>query len=173
MARYDPLTGLANRALFYERLSVALAQAADRSTGLAVLYLDMDGFKSVNDTHGHALGDALLKLAARRLSHGVRETSLVARLGGDEFVILLEDLRSPAHATSVAANLRAALAQPFDVEGQRLGLGASIGIAVYPQDGVSAEDLLRRADQAMYAEKNLDRAQAAPIIGPGGRREAG
>lgn len=172
MAQYDPLTGLANRALFYERLRYALASALESGIGLAVLYLDMDGFKSVNDTYGHALGDALLKLAARRLRHGVRESSVVARLGGDEFVILLEQLRSPAHATSVAATLRSALARPFDLEGQRLTLGASIGIATYPQDGVIAEDLMRRADQAMYAEKKPDRAPATPAIGPSGRREA-
>ena len=172
MAQYDPLTGLANRVLFYERLCLAHVATAASGAGLAVLYLDLDGFKSVNDSHGHALGDALLKLVARRLRHGVRESSMVARLGGDEFVVLLEELRSPAHAASVAASLRAALAQPFDVDGQRLSLGASIGTAVYPQDGASAEDLLCGADQAMYAEKNEGRSQVAPVLGPGRCSEA-
>jgi diguanylate cyclase (GGDEF)-like protein len=162
MARYDGLTGLANRELFYERLRVALASAATSANGLAVLYLDLDGFKHVNDTHGHARGDTLLELAARRLCHGVRESSLVARLGGDEFVVLLEDLHSTSDAETVAANLRTVLSQPFEVAGLHLNVGASIGIAVYPQDGTSAEDLLRRADQAMYAEKSAARSIRRP-----------
>jgi len=167
MAQYDPLTGLANRVLFYERLRLALLSAAAGDSGLAVLYLDLNGFKSVNDTYGHALGDTLLKLVARRLRHSVRASSVVARFGGDEFVVLLEELRSPAHAASVAAAIRAGLAQPFDVDGQCLSLGTSIGIAVYPQDGESAEELLQRADQAMYAQKNEGRVQATPVFGAG------
>ncbi|WP_348765662.1 diguanylate cyclase [uncultured Salinisphaera sp.] len=158
MARYDGLTGLANREVFYERLRAALNSPGTKPNGLAVLYLDLDGFKHVNDRYGHALGDTLLELAARRLCHSVRETSLVARLGGDEFVVLLENLRTPAEAESVAANLRIALCRPFDASGQRLHVGVSIGVAVYPQDGKRAEDLLRRADQAMYAEKKTPRA---------------
>ncbi|WP_198651860.1 diguanylate cyclase [Salinicola sp. RZ23] len=157
MARYDGLTGLANREAFHERLRAALVSPGPTPNRLALLYLDLDGFKRINDTHGHALGDTLLELAARRLCHAVRESSLVARLGGDEFAVLLQNLHAPAEADSVAANLRHALRQPFDVSGQRLQVGVSIGVAVYPRDGTSAEALLRRADQAMYAEKRASR----------------
>ncbi|WIX32366.1 diguanylate cyclase [Salinicola sp. JS01] len=157
MARYDGLTGLANREAFHERLRAALAPLGAPPKRLAVLYLDLDGFKHINDTYGHALGDTLLKLAGQRLRHGVRDSSLVARLGGDEFAVLLENLRAPAEAERVAAALRQTLRQPFDVSGQRLQVGVSIGVAVSQRDGTSAEELLRRADQAMYAEKRAPR----------------
>ncbi|KFF48422.1 hypothetical protein GY26_14485 [Gammaproteobacteria bacterium MFB021] len=157
MARYDGLTGLANREAFHERLRAALALPGTSPNRLAVLYLDLDGFKHINDTYGHALGDALLELAGQRLRHAVRDASLVARLGGDEFAVLLEDLRAPAEAERVATTLRQTLRQPFDVSGQRLQVGVSIGVAVSQRDGDSAEALLRRADQAMYTEKRAPR----------------
>jgi diguanylate cyclase (GGDEF)-like protein/PAS domain S-box-containing protein len=154
MARHDPLTDLANRGLLMDRLEAALAQARRSHAGLALLYLDLDDFKQVNDRHGHAAGDALLREAARRLTGCVRESDTVARIGGDEFVVLLGGVQTPDDAQRVAEKIRDALNQPIEVEGRLLSASPSIGIARHPEDGGDAAQLLRFADEAMYRAKS-------------------
>ncbi|MCQ4346893.1 diguanylate cyclase [Pseudomonas stutzeri] len=152
-ARHDALTGLANRALFLERVQAALARGQRSGGRLALLYLDLDDFKQVNDALGHAAGDLLLQETARRLQQSVRETDTVARIGGDEFVVLLEEIREPAQASLLAERIRAALSRPVELSGSLRAIGSSVGIAIYPEDGESEAELLRRADAAMYASK--------------------
>ena len=154
-ALHDPLTGVANRTLFGDRVAHALARAARDASGLAVLYLDLDGFKRVNDTLGHAAGDRCLTVFAERLVAAVRVGDTVARLGGDEFAVLLEGAHrahAEMQAVIVAERIEAALRPPVDVAGQALCLLASIGIAS-GSGTASADDLLRAADRAMYAAK--------------------
>jgi len=154
MAQYDQLTQLPNRRLFNDRLETALTRARREQTQLALLFLDLDRFKQVNDTFGHAAGDLLLQQVAQRLRDGVRESDTVARLSGDEFVVLLEHGQVIDDSTAVAEKLRAALDEPFDLNGQALLIHTSIGIALYPQHGDSAAQLLSLADQAMYRVKH-------------------
>jgi diguanylate cyclase (GGDEF)-like protein len=152
-ALHDELTGLPNRKLLLRRCEVALAEVS-RSSGVAgFLLLDLDRFKEVNDTLGHPAGDQLLQTVAHRLTHSVRPGDLVARLGGDEFAVLLPVIRSTATAREVAARLRAALSEPFRLDGMTLAVEASIGIAVYPADAPDVEQLMQRADVAMYLAK--------------------
>ena len=155
LALHDPLTGLANRALFADRVAHALARAARDGTGVAVLYLDLDGFKRLNDALGHAAGDRCLVAAAERLRGAVRADDTAARLGGDEFAVLLEGAH-PAHAeaeaVAVAERVAAALRAPVEVEGEPRQLAASVGIAAAGGPAAPSE-LLRRADRAMYAAK--------------------
>jgi diguanylate cyclase (GGDEF)-like protein len=153
MAQHDPLTRLPNRALLHDRLHTALARARREQTQLSLLFLDLDKFKQVNDTFGHAIGDLLLQMVANRLRQCIRESDTVARLGGDEFVVLLEDFRSPDHALLVAEKIRLALNQPFDLNGQAHRTLPSIGVAFYPQHGDDAHQLLSHADNAMYVAK--------------------
>ena len=158
LAFYDVLTGLPNRRLLMERLGALVEQAHAGSRLGAVLYLDLDNFKNVNDARGHATGDALLRHAAARLGQAVRASDTVARIGGDEFVVLLEGLDpEPAAATRTALDVadlvRAALAAPVDLEGQPYHIAASIGVALSRRAGESAHDLLREADTAMYQAK--------------------
>ena len=168
LALYDGLTGLANRAYFNEHLKNALARSKRHAAGFATLFIDLDRFKRINDTLGHAVGDAVLRQAAARLLGCVRETdavapldpetdSMVARLGGDEFVVLLRDVLAPRDAVVVATRMIAALAAPFVIEGHELVVTASIGIAMHPTDGDSVEALVKAADAAMYAAKKLGR----------------
>jgi len=152
-AGHDNLTGLANRALFEDRLNAVLARARREQSRFALLYIDLDRFKDVNDTHGHATGDRLLQEVARRLQHGMRESDTVARLGGDEFAVLLTALIRPEHAAHVAEKLRATLSEPHVLGDLSLVCTPSIGIAVYPEDGNSLETLLDHADTAMYSHK--------------------
>ena len=152
-ARYDELTGLPNRRLFQDRMHSALARCRRSRTRAAMLYVDIDNFKVVNDSLGHAAGDRLLKEFACRLVGCVREQDTVARMGGDEFVVLLENVSSFDDALSVAEKIRGTTQQPLDIEGHVLQTMASIGIALYPDDGLEAESLLRHADKAMYLEK--------------------
>ncbi|HEU4950335.1 MAG TPA: GGDEF domain-containing protein, partial [Holophagaceae bacterium] len=163
LATHDPLTGLANRATLEDRLQSALARARRDGSGFGLVFLDIDGFKAVNDRLGHAAGDELLKLIANRLRQSVRESDLVARLGGDEFVVLLERIQQPDHAGPVVEKLRRALAAPSGLEGQTGPVTASLGIALYPRDAADEKELMRKADEAMYAAKQAggDRAQAA------------
>ncbi len=151
-ARHDALTGLPNRALLHERLIAARGDAPDAPRPLALLLLDLDHFKEVNDTVGHEQGDALLRAAAARLRGVVRAGDTVARLGGDEFAVLLPGADA-AGAARVAADIRTALDAPVQVEGQALQVGASVGIALGPAHGTDGTTLLRRADVAMYAAK--------------------
>lgn len=152
LAYHDPLTGLANRALLMERASLALAMAQRRREEAAVLFLDLDRFKEVNDTLGHAAGDALLVEAARRLASLIRETDTVSRLGGDEFILLLIGVGQEG-AQEVSEKVLTVMREPFSVEGRALALSTSIGIALYPRDGGDMGDLLKNADIALYRAK--------------------
>jgi diguanylate cyclase (GGDEF)-like protein/PAS domain S-box-containing protein len=156
VAHSDSLTGLANRALFSDRLQLALARARRAGTHVALLYLDLDRFKEVNDTLGHAAGDALLKDFAARLRAGVRATDTVARFGGDEFVVLLEDMNDREHALRVAEKIVRESARPLRFEERDVVATVSIGVA-FAHGGVQEEDLLRRADAALYQAKAAGR----------------
>lgn len=152
-AYHDALTGLPNRLLLRDRLEHALANAQRMKHTLAVLYIDLDNFKNINDSLGHAAGDQLLSAVAERLRASVRDMDTVARLGGDEFVVVLENLDDEAAAAAVAVKIHQSLAQPITVECQPLQAAASIGIALYPDDGDTADSLMRNADTAMYQAK--------------------
>jgi diguanylate cyclase (GGDEF)-like protein/PAS domain S-box-containing protein len=154
---HDALTGLANRRLFQEHLTLALALAARKRRPVAVLFLDLDHFKVVNDSLGHTLGDALLREIATRLRASVREGDVVARVGGDEFTIVLQELDKKEDAAAMAQRVLRVVAEPIDIDGQRLYITASIGIAVYPDDGEDSETLVKNADNAMYRAKAVGR----------------
>lgn len=156
-AYHDALTGLPNRLLFRDRLTMAIAQAKRTDRHLAVMFLDIDHFKVINDTLGHTVGDALLRTVADRLRTQLREEDSVARLGGDEFTILLADLQTDDYAISIAQRILDSFAEPFDVETQRFYVTASIGIALRPVDGDDADTLLKNADNAMYRAKEMGR----------------
>lgn len=158
-AHHDALTGLPNRVLLSERLQGQLAHARRADSQLALLFLDLDRFKSVNDTLGHDGGDQVLREAARRLSACVRECDTVARLGGDEFVVLLTEVSSPKQAAKLAEQVLKKLSQPFEISNNECFVGASIGIALFPADGTLAEELLRHADMAMYRAKAAGRGR--------------
>ncbi len=157
LAHFDPLTGLPNRALLADRLQQALARAQRARQGLAVCFMDLDGFKAVNDAHGHDAGDDLLAEVARRLQGSIRAGDTAARLGGDEFVLLLGGLRHPRECEDTVRRVLHAVALPIEVEGHTVHVSGSMGITVYPQDGRDAEQLLRQADQAMYQAKQRGR----------------
>jgi diguanylate cyclase (GGDEF)-like protein/PAS domain S-box-containing protein len=158
-AQHDPLTGLPNRILLHDRIERAIASAQRRQSGVAVLYLDLDGFKLVNDTRGHAIGDELLRAIAGRLCSCVRDCDTVARIGGDEFVILLTDISGPQDAEMTARRVLKALARAHSLGGTDLHILASIGISVYNQDAGSGAMLLANADAAMYEAKSSGRRQ--------------
>jgi diguanylate cyclase (GGDEF)-like protein/PAS domain S-box-containing protein len=147
-ADHDPLTGLANRRALERTLEAALARAASRGRSVGVLMLDLDGFKAVNDRHGHAAGDEVLREVARRLRRSVRERDVVARLGGDEFVVVLTDLGAVPDSVD---RVEAALAEPFP--GVDAALRAAVGVAMFPADGPTVAELLAAADRQMYAAK--------------------
>jgi diguanylate cyclase (GGDEF)-like protein/PAS domain S-box-containing protein len=159
-AYYDALTGLPNRLLFRDRVVNAIAQAQRNRRGVAVMYLDLDHFKLVNDGLGHSLGDALLSEVAARLQSCVRASDTISRLGGDEFTILLIDTSSSEAIAGVARKILQSFAHPFRVEGHELFVTASIGISIFPGDGEEVETLLKCADSAMYRAKELGRNQA-------------
>jgi diguanylate cyclase (GGDEF)-like protein/PAS domain S-box-containing protein len=152
MARHDALTDLPNRVLFRERLADALTGIA-RGSKLAVLYLDLDRFKGVNDTLGHPVGDELLKVVAERLRHSVRETDTVARVGGDEFAVIQTDVGEPMDTALLARRLGEAVRAPYDLAGHAVLVDTSIGIALAPSDGVEPDGLLKAADMALYGAK--------------------
>lgn len=152
MAHHDSLTDLANRVLLNERLERALVRI-HREEMVAVHHLDLDQFKAVNDTFGHPAGDKLLKTVADRLRGLVRETDTIARMGGDEFVIVQASIADPADATSLAQRIIELMSEPYDIDGHQAVIGASIGIAVGPGDGLSPDKLLRNADLALYRAK--------------------
>ena len=156
-AYHDSLTGLANRRLFQEHLSIALALAQRRENTAAVLFLDLDHFKVINDSLGHSIGDALLQQVALRLRKAVREGDTVARVGGDEFTIVLQELSEPQEAAIVAQKVLRTIAAPLDISGHRLFVTASIGITLFPADGEDPETLLKNADAAMYRAKSEGR----------------
>ncbi len=160
-ARHDTLTGLPNRALLMDRLQQSMAAAHRTGSGLAVLFLDLDHFKQINDRFGHALGDQVLVQVAERLLGLVRRSDTVARLGGDEFVILVPHLRAEAHATALADKILGAFGSRLPIQGHDLVLTPSVGIALFPQDDADAEVLLRHADEAMYTAKQQGRGRWA------------
>ena len=166
LAQYDPLTDLPNRVLLLDRAQLAISQARRDGKSLAVMYLDLDGFKQVNDTLGHDVGDLLLVQFAQRLKAAVRASDTVCRQGGDEFVVLLPGLDSPEAATGVARKVLAACDQPFALGNEVVSVGLSGGIAVYPQHGDTFDALSRHADSAMYAAKRGGRMRFMLYAGP-------
>jgi len=153
LAHHDSLTGLPNRVLFQERLRSALAQAKRLGHKVALLFLDLDKFKDINDTLGHHVGDLLLKAVAKRLLRCVRESDTVARLGGDEFAVVLTNLDDPDGASTVAESIIASVAEPFGLEEHEVNTSTSIGITIFPDDAVDSEHLLKNADLAMFRSK--------------------
>jgi diguanylate cyclase (GGDEF)-like protein/PAS domain S-box-containing protein len=154
MAHHDALTNLPNRSLFSDRLGQGLAQARRDKTRLAVMFLDLDKFKPVNDTYGHAVGDQLLKEVATRLQKCMRESDTVSRIGGDEFVVLLPTIEADQDAMRVAEKMLKVLSQPFEIAGHSLHISGSIGIAVFPEHGGDEISLSHCADTAMYHAKS-------------------
>jgi len=156
-ALHDPLTGLANRVLFHDRLENAIAHATRHGWMLAVLFVDLNEFKSINDTHGHQAGDAVLKSIARRLALTMRHEDTVSRYGGDEFLCLLTPTPEQKHITMIADKMLDAIQAPCEVYGRdgliNLRVWGSIGISVFPKHGASAAELIQRADEAMYVAK--------------------
>ena len=157
---YDPLTGLPNRRLFTQRLQAAMAESHQSGKLVAVCYFDLDGFKLINERHGHKEGDALLVQLADRLKSEMRETDLLGRLGGDEFVVLLAGLADKHEAMARLEHMRWRIKEPIDIDGAQESVSASIGLTFYPEDRADADALLRHADQAMYAAKDLGKDQA-------------
>lgn len=153
LASFDTLTELPNRRLLQDRLVQGLLRAERRKVSMAVMFVDLDGFKGVNDTLGHDVGDLLLREVARRLSTCIRASDTIGRIGGDEFAVILEDALLPGDAEQIGERIVAAFAAPFMLKGQLVRISASIGIAIYPQDGVDGESLLKNADVAMYKAK--------------------
>ena len=168
IAQHDPLTDLPNRELFHDRLQTALLLAERNRTRLALLYLDLDKFKQVNDTLGHPVGDLLLQEAARRLRQCVRKSDTVGRVGGDEFLVLLNGVTEPEQALTIADKIRLALGRPFDLAGRTVQISPSIGVALYPEHSDDYKQLIRYADEAMYDAKknggNRSRLSARPGI---------
>jgi diguanylate cyclase (GGDEF)-like protein/PAS domain S-box-containing protein len=158
-ANYDHLTQMPNRSLFRDRLEQEIKMSHRLSQSAALLFIDLDHFKAVNDTLGHDAGDVLLVQAADRISQCVREADTVARMGGDEFTVILSQLGDTKHAGRVAQNIIEQLSQPFIISGATLNISASIGIAFCPQDGKSVEQLLKNADKSMYAAKAAGRGR--------------
>jgi diguanylate cyclase (GGDEF)-like protein len=170
MAYHDALTGLPNRAMFQEHLELALARARRRDLAVAVLFLDLDAFKPINDTHGHAAGDEVLQHVATRIRSVVRETDLVARQGGDEFLVLLADLEPGADgetARTVVGEARerigGILAEPLELGVGVLSVRASVGSALFPFEAGDVRSLLRLADAAMYEHRRNRDARAIPL----------
>jgi diguanylate cyclase (GGDEF)-like protein len=157
LAHYDILTGLPNRALFRDRLEQAMVQAARRRERVALFFLDLDNFKAVNDSLGHAAGDTLLMLVAERLRKAVRQSDTLSRIAGDEFTVVLTDSQDIGLVTEVADRMLESLARPFSIEGDSIRTSASIGIALFPADSEDPDDLMAKADTAMYRAKDAGR----------------
>jgi len=153
MAHHDELTGLPKRALFFDRIGQALAHAKRIDTGFALMFVDLDSFKDINDTYGHDCGDLLLQETARRLEGCIRDSDTVARMGGDEFAVMLLDVATPGQIHQVADKMLALIAAPFLLKGAECHVGVSIGISIFPQDGDAVDTLLNMADMAMYRVK--------------------
>lgn len=157
IAFHDSLTGLPNRALFCKKLTEAMADARSLKKYVAVLFLDLDRFKTINDSLGHGIGDELLVLVAKRLEQCVRDTDVVCRIGGDEFTAVLSNINAPDNASTVAEKVIESIARPFSIQGQELRISTSIGITIYPNDGEELDDLIKQADTAMYHAKGQGR----------------
>jgi diguanylate cyclase (GGDEF)-like protein len=166
-ATHDALTGLPNRMLLLDRLEQAIAMSERKGSFVGVLFIDLDGFKSVNDTHGHEAANQLLCALGQRLAGRVRGEDTIARYGGDEFVLVIPELASPEDIGRVMNQVRGAVYEPFVVGGKTVRLEASIGVAIYPQDGRDAGALLRRADGRMYEQKPQPKAGGpGPSVAP-------
>jgi diguanylate cyclase (GGDEF)-like protein len=159
-ATHDPLTGVSNRALFYDRLRQGLLLATRRASALGIVNLDMDGLKPINDRFGHRAGDAAIREIASRLRRVCRQSDTVARLGGDEFGVVLPDVKDRASVEQYAGRISAEIDAPLQFEDEMLMLGASLGVAVYPDDGADVPELIDKADRAMYAAKRARKAAA-------------
>jgi len=157
LAHHDPLTGLPNRLLFESELARCIARARRNAQQFALLFIDIDHFKMINDTLGHAAGDQVLREVGRRLRQSVRAGDLVARLGGDEFTVVLENLPDTAEASRIAIKMLASIGLPIEAAGQSLGVSGSIGIAFFPGDADDGNELIHAADKAMYYAKNNKR----------------
>lgn len=153
VSQRDPLTDTPNRTLMLDRVETAMAVAKRRGTRLALLFLDVDNFKEINDSFGHAVGDAVVQSFARRLEEAVRDSDTVSRHGGDEFLVLITDIADAADAALIALKILTALKEPSLIAGHELSLSASMGIALYPKDGLDAAALIACADKAMYISK--------------------
>jgi diguanylate cyclase (GGDEF)-like protein len=164
LAHHDPLTGLTNRSLFSDRVETALHAADRHNTGLALLFLDLNDFKPINDQFGHEIGDQLLIQVARRLEKCTRDSDTVARMGGDEFTVLLTDIESYGNLATAIDKIRYTLAAPFQLGGRSVSVSCSIGTALYPEDGQTAGELLSCADGRMYDQKRV--AQLATVGRP-------
>lgn len=154
LATHDPLTSLPNRLLFVERMTQAIARGHRAGSRVAILFLDLDHFKAINDQLGHGVGDGTLTTVATRLKSGLREVDTVARLGGDEFAIVLEDIHEVAEVEPIARKLLRLVGEPIVVEGHRVSVTPSIGISLYPDHALTPKELVKRADEAMYEAKN-------------------
>jgi len=154
MAHHDDLTGQPNRVLFMDRLDTAIKGARRRKTGVAVLFVDLDGFKAVNDQLGHMMGDLLLNKVAKRLKSCVRESDTVGRYGGDEFTILLLDISRKEDTDRFARKILNVVQTPYKLDSKIAHISCSIGIAIYPESAKLPEDLVMKADEAMYKVKN-------------------
>jgi len=172
-ALHDPLTGLPNRSLFYDRLGLVLAQAKRHQHKIALFILDLDFFKKVNDTFGHHIGDKVLQGVANRLKASLRESDTIARLGGDEFVMLLPELHCEEEVIPIARRMRQTFHLPFEFDGFRIEVGASIGISIYPRDGEDGEELIKNADIAMYKVKEQGRGDFCIFMTMSGKAPAG
>jgi diguanylate cyclase len=160
-AHHDGLTGLPNRLLLIKRLQQAIRNASRRHRQLALLFIDLDGFKLVNDQHGHAVADKLLSAVGARIAAGVRAGDIACRYGGDEFIALLSNLDDAAIAGSIAEKIRRHIGESYSIDGTEIHVTASIGLAVYPADGEQYDALLNRADAAMYRDKADRRLRSA------------
>lgn len=156
LATMDSLTKVPNRHVFFDRLQHAIESGKRYGSYLAVLFVDLNEFKKVNDTSGHRTGDILLRMVAERIQKRIRAADTLARIGGDEFGILLERLETPDHAAGVAEGVVEILCRPFVIEGKRFSIGATVGISIFPQDGEDAVTLVSKADAAMYSCKNCE-----------------
>jgi diguanylate cyclase (GGDEF)-like protein len=154
LAHHDTLTTLPNRILFFDRLNQTISKARRDKVSFAILYLDLDGFKLVNDTYGHGSGDVLLREAAKRVLACVRDSDTVARMGGDEFTVILGNVSTPNSKVHVAKKIVEAIARPFVLDGKHCTISVSIGIAIYPDNGKTAAQLVKIADAAMYLAKH-------------------
>jgi diguanylate cyclase (GGDEF)-like protein len=154
-AEHDVLTRIPNRAFFLRRLTAAIAKSRGRP--IAVLFADLDGFKSVNDTAGHGTGDSVLELAAERLQHALRSNDIIARIGGDEFAILVDDLSDPDQTHEIVRHIERVIADPFRIGDRHFELGVTVGVSFYPNDGRDAKSLLRVSDTRMYSQKAAKR----------------
>ncbi|MES2537702.1 MAG: diguanylate cyclase [Pseudomonadota bacterium] len=159
MALHDPLTGLPNRRLLTDRIEKAMQHVSRYGRMMAVMYIDLDGFKEVNDQHGHQCGDVLLKMVAERLGNTVRREDTVARIGGDEFIVLLSDIATVDDVVQPASKILQFIGKPFDIHGAAIRVTASIGIAFYPADAKDTEALIARADNALYEAKRSGKNQ--------------